>query len=389
MNSPSDSPGKEATITDCQPNALRILVAEFLLANTIARQSAAPSMLDEAAAMLKAVVADLAAVPDVEVTVLLNAEIHGFESAACKRRVHIRREELQPETLPMILQGGTRPFAFDTVLFIAPECNGVLVSLLKTVQESAPEVQTLHLPWRLAEIFADKYATAAWLRKHDIPTIPVCTVDDAFAATLLASACTTIDAAPATSINESCVLKPRDGAGAEGVRIVRLPERAFEDLPPRGSASDRWVLQPFMRGLACSVGFIGGGKSRPTTVLLPAVQHIQITQGRVSYRGGRIPCDPDSASRIKVVSAQIAAALGAFHGYIGADMLVDLCGQDNSPAAVRVVEINPRLCTSYVGYRGLACDNLATLLLQQSAESDIRWKPGVISFSADGTTLQV
>lgn len=380
---------KDAAITDIQLKSQRILVAEFLLANSIARQSAPPSMLDEAAAMLKAVVADLAALPDVEVTVLLNAEIHVFDSAEFRNRIRIQCEELQPETLHLVLQGGERQLAFDTVLFIAPECNGVLVSLLKTVQATAPEVHTLHLHWRLAEIFADKYATAAWLRQHHISTIPACTVDDTIAATLLATACTTLNGAPANSISESFVLKPRDGAGAEGVRIVRLPNRKFEDLPLQCSANDRWVLQPFMPGMACSVGFIGGGQSRPTTILLPAVQHIDVSHGRISYRGGRVPCDPDAASRIKVVSSQIAAALGAFNGYIGADLLVDLRVRDDSPAAVRVVEINPRLCTSYVGYRALAIDNLAAFLLQLPADSDIRWKPGVVRFSAEGTNLQM
>ena len=175
-----------------------------------------------------------------------------------------------------------------------------------------------------------------------------------------------------------------DGAGADGVRIVRADHRLLENLSQQSSENDRWILQPFMRGVACSVGFIGGGERGATIILPPARQDIQLNDGEVSYHGGQIPCEPAIASRITPVAEKIAVALGAFHGYVGADLLVDLSLPDDSEGSVRVVEVNPRLCTSYVGYQALAEDNLAAWILQQHNGRAIRWKPGVVTFSANG-----
>jgi len=379
--------------------ASRVLVAEYLLANSAASQTAGRSMLDEAEAMLTAVVADIARLPNIDVTVLLSsdattqfAELDNFRMAESRNRIFIQRGELQPDTLPAILRGDPQLAAFDAVLLIAPECNGVLVSLLKVAEKLAAwPMLRLNLDWRLAEIFADKRTTDVWLRQHGIATIPTRTIDDPTARALRG---TFRQSSPSASVTDKlrsikdqpAILKPRDGAGADGVRIVQLRHLLFEHLPQQRSDNDRWILQPFIPGVACSVGFIGGGQRCSTTILPPARQNIRINADELSYHGGQIPCESAIASRVAPVAEQIAAALGSFNGYVGADLLVDPSGSEVSEASVRVVEINPRLCTSYVGYRAIAEDNLAAWMLQQHECTTICWKPGAVTFSANGET---
>ena len=375
----------------------RVLVAEFLLASSDASRLAAPSMLEEAEAMLNAVVTDIARLPDVNVTVLLSgetatrfAESHIFCAAHGRNSILIQRSELVPDRLPSILRDESQQVAFDAVLLIAPECDGVLVSLLKAVQESETSlIRSLNVEWRLAEIFADKRTTDVWLQQHAIATIPTRTIDDTAADLLRGtlpknSARQEVTDIHRSNIDHLVVLKPRDGAGAESVRVVHLNHQQFQGLPQQCSENDRWILQPFIRGVACSVGFIGGGERGSTIILPPARQDIRLTDGEVSYHGGQIPCNPAIASRITPVAERIAVALGAFHGYVGADLLVDLSAPNDSEGSVRVVEVNPRLCTSYVGYQALAEDNLAAWILQQHNGRAIRWKPGVVTFSANG-----
>ncbi len=378
---------------------LRVLVAEFLLANSNAGKAAARSMLDEAEAMLKAVFADFVRLPNVNATVMLSAELamrlteaNPMCSTLFEDGVLILRGELQPETLPAILRGDSQQPAFDAVLLIAPECDGVLVSLLKAVQESdASPKLSLNLNWRLAEIFADKRMTDVWLRQHGIATIPTRTIDNTTAEVLRSTArqnsfIESVTQTDYSAVDQFAVLKSRDGAGAEGVRIVRLKSRLFQDLSQQCSDNDRWILQPLMPGVACSVGFIGGGRRGPTTILPPARQTIVATDGIVSYQGGQIPCAPTIASRITPIAKQIAVALGSFDGYVGADLLVDLSAPEDSEGVVRVVEINPRLCTSYVGYRAIAEDNLAAWMLQLHGSKTIQWKAEGVTFSACGGT---
>ncbi len=377
----------------------RILVAEFLLANSEASRLAALSMLEEAEAMLTAVVADIARLPDVKVTVLLSAEAAArfaesqiFCVPQGRNNILIQRGELQADTLPTILRDESLQAAFDAVLLIVPECDGVLVSLLQAVQASdVLPTRSLNLDWRLAEIFADKRRTDVWLRQHGIAAIPTRTIDDATAGLMHDKWLGNTSSASVTDLHRAtteqlAVLKPRDGAGAASVCIVRLNQQLFEDLPQQFSDDDRWILQPFMPGAACSVGFLGGGECGPTTILPPARQNIRVTDGRMSYHGGQIPCESAIASRIAPVAERIAAALGAFSGYVGADLLVDVSVPADSEVSVCVVEINPRLCTSYVGYQALAEDNLAAWMLQRYTGQALRWKQGAVTFSANGET---
>lgn len=362
-------------------NPRHILVAEYLLANGAASRTAAKSMLDEARAMLAAVVSDIAQLPDITVTVLLST---GSDTSFTKSltNTHILRAELQPEALTAILCDDSTPSAFDAVLLIAPECDGVLVSLLKTVQQNrGSPIRSFNLDWQLAEVFSDKQATDSWLRQHGIATIPTRTIDDASAKALYSAASQNpLNHIDPSQTHQYAVLKPRDGAGAENVRIVPYSQQSFLDLPHQVTDNDRWILQPFMPGAACSIGFIGGGQHGSTTILPPARQTIMATDGSLSYHGGEIPCEPAIATRIEPVAEQLANALGSFDGYVGADLLVDLSAPQDSATSVVVVELNPRLCTSYIGYRTLAVDNLAKVLLQRRDNLAIQWNRQKVSF---------
>ncbi len=364
----------------------RVLIAEYLLANNSAAKSVAPSMLIEAEAMLMAVLTDIAALPNIQATVMLSTDSaqrlagSGTRIFQLPDNVRVLCSDLNPQTLSEILHAQSADSVFDAVFLIAPECDGILVSLLKAVQtHDRSPIRSLNLDWQLAETFADKLGTAAWLQQRGIPTIPTRAIDDTTAATLRS-------ATPGES-KYRVVLKPRDGAGAESIQIVPL-NREFKTLPKLYSDDDRWLLQPYMPGLACSVGFLGGGSEKPTIILPPARQQIVITNDRLSYHGGQIPCESAIADHIASVAQQLVAAIGPFSGYVGADLLVNLAVPENSPASVLVVEINPRLCTSYVGYRALAADNLATWLLQRNQTTTIRWNSQVITFSASGQITQ-
>ena len=405
---------------------IRVLVAEFLLASASAADGVAPSMRMEAEAMLTAILTDIAGLPNVQTTVLLSDDsaarlaVSDTKSSKLFDNVRILRSELSPQSLSNLLDSVSPHAAFDAVFLIAPECDGVLVSLLKVVQSQRRSlIRSFNLDWQLAEIFADKRQTAAWLQYHGIPTIPTRTIHDSTAEAFRVAAQLdqaqnvnrifvrpSFDPEPVAPANprsrapalertarrllppelessKLAVLKPRDGAGAEGVQIVPLTED-FEALPQQCSDDDRWLLQPYMPGLACSVGFIGGGAHSSTTILPPARQQILATKGRLTYHGGQVPCESTIADRIARVAQKFAAALGRFDGYVGADLLVNLAVPENAPASVLIVEINPRLCTSYVGYRALAEDNLAEWLFQQNHERSIRWTSQIVTFSASG-----
>jgi predicted ATP-grasp superfamily ATP-dependent carboligase len=82
--------------------------------------------------------------------------------------------------------------------------------------------------------------------------------------------------------------------------------------------------------------------------------------GRFSYQGGSLPLPPAEALRVRQLARRVVAALPPFRGYLGIDVIV---GSSSDGSLDHVIEINPRLTTSYVGVRAAAQQNLAAVML--------------------------
>jgi hypothetical protein len=70
-------------------------------------------------------------------------------------------------------------------------------------------------------------------------------------------------------------------------------------------------------------------------------------------------------------------------GYVGVDLVL---GRDPHGGEDAVIEINPRLTTSYVGLRAATEGNLAEAMYQQSRGKDaaISFDPRPLEFDAEG-----
>jgi predicted ATP-grasp superfamily ATP-dependent carboligase len=74
-------------------------------------------------------------------------------------------------------------------------------------------------------------------------------------------------------------------------------------------------------------------------------------------------------------------------GYIGIDMVL---GQRADGASDAVIEMNPRLTTSYIGLRALARSNLAGAILAaaQGKQPVLSFAGEGVEFTADGTVMR-
>ena len=120
-------------------------------------------------------------------------------------------------------------------------------------------------------------------------------------------------------------------------------------------------------------------------MLPPACQNLRLQNGQPIYCGGRIPCEPALREAIAPVARNLAVALGDFSGYVGVDIVVGKNVSDQLQATV--IEINPRLCTSYVGYRRSTFSNLAAVFLGEPQDQRICWNSEVTEFAATGQVL--
>jgi predicted ATP-grasp superfamily ATP-dependent carboligase len=83
----------------------------------------------------------------------------------------------------------------------------------------------------------------------------------------------------------------------------------------------------------------------------------------------------------------VQATLPEAIGYLGVDLIL---GRDPRGSRDFVIELNPRVTTSYVGLR-VACEtNLAAAMLRvaEGREPDMRWAGGKLQFAADGAVIR-
>jgi predicted ATP-grasp superfamily ATP-dependent carboligase len=378
----------------------RVLVCEFLLADPDAWASAHSSLRTEASTMLTGIVQDFARIPDVAVAVLLAPVTQtdlGIRNLL-PGQVSIISTPSGP--LSWLDNPSEPPESFDATFVIAPESDGLLTQMLRRLQSNRwTSVTSLNLTAELATIFSDKKRTSEWLESHQIPTPATFTIRDP-------EQIRADDPGDSSGLNAGTppkwILKPRDGVGCDRVQMIFLSNESLRRLADDQQPEDEWILQPKVPGRACSIGMIGKG-NRPAEILLPADQHIEFVNRTLHYVGGRIPCAAEHADRVTRVAEQVRNALGGFRGYLGVDLVVPPDLSDSLPAVV--IEVNPRLCTSYTGYRSLSHLNLAEQILDPGIclktaafvsrkalaagnsppEPAANWLNGSVTFQTDGT----
>jgi predicted ATP-grasp superfamily ATP-dependent carboligase len=132
-----------------------------------------------------------------------------------------------------------------------------------------------------------------------------------------------------------------------------------------------------MPGRPVSVAFLVGPQAQ--VPLMPAAQLLS-ADGRFRYLGGTLPLAGALARRAVELAGRAVAAVPGLRGFVGVDLVL---GQHGDV----VLEINPRLTTSYVGLRAMTPDGLAEAMLRMvrgMAFPALRWRPGSVRFWPDG-----
>jgi predicted ATP-grasp superfamily ATP-dependent carboligase len=142
----------------------------------------------------------------------------------------------------------------------------------------------------------------------------------------------------------AAVVKPGRGAGGAGTTRVE-DDAAAEAAWSRAASVEPGLpplVQPFVEGPPASALLLADadGDVRP---LAFSRQRVRFTPG-ARYQGGRTPFRHPDARRALDVAADTARAAGGLRGLVGVDLVM-------APDGPVVVEINPRLTTSYLGLR--------------------------------------
>jgi tyramine---L-glutamate ligase len=332
--------------------SVKIFVYEHMNGGALPERSDRESLRSEGRAMLFAVLADLQACPGVETVTLLDGP-------------HSAPGQVVSVANPAEADSVFRTLArsADRTMIIAPETDGVLESRCRQAEEDGG--QLLGPSAAAVRLTADKLALAAHLSNRGVPTPPTSSIGEG-------------DTCP---FPLPVVVKPRDGAGSEATTLIASTDewRALVlDIEPQSQRRDR-IVQPFVRGQAVSVALLVGASG--IQPLPAAVQHLS-TDGRFRYEGGSIPLPSPQAARAQKLARAAVAAVPGLKGFVGVDLVLSDGGGD------AVIEINPRLTTSYVGLRALARFNLAAAILAACEGQpllELAWRSRGVSWRPDGS----
>lgn len=210
----------------------------------------------------------------------------------------------------------------DGVWPIAPEGEGLLESLCQRIEARGKVL--LSSPSAAVQLTASKLATQRRFTEKGLPGVPTWP----------------LESATDRGRGWPRVIKPDDGAGSEDTMVVDSPaavERFLAKTPPR-----RWIFQPYLSGRAMSLSALfRSGEARLLTVNAMAMSQ---QTGRFSLEGltVNLTLAPRLFSTFERLTSQIAAAFPELWGYAGIDFLWNGQGP-------RLLEINPRLTTAFIG----------------------------------------
>lgn len=165
----------------------------------------------------------------------------------------------------------------------------------------------------------------------------------------------------------SWVVKPDDGAGCDDTFYFKnnddLTNRMMNCLKPTH------VIQPFIEGDAASIScvmFQGDAH-----VLSCNKQLITIENNQFNYRGFIVNGMAQFWDQFSDLAKQVASLLPDLNGYVGLDVIVSKNNDKNTE--VTLLEINPRLTTTYAGLAEAIGFNPASLIIGRLTQKDYEW----------------
>jgi predicted ATP-grasp superfamily ATP-dependent carboligase len=315
-------------------DGLRILALEYSTGGGLAGEEQQAGLAREGELMLGALLRDLGGIPSVRVLSTRDA------------RLEVPRTPARFS----VPGGGEDIWAFwaqqmaraDALWPIAPETGGLLERMSRIAGDngkiligSAPET---------VRIAGSKIATAELLARTGLSVVPTAPARN-----------------PPPASGTGWVVKPDDGVSADETLVFKDASEMSAWIEAKADAS-RFVVQPYLEGVAASISalFRGGRAS----VLSCNRQDIARGGGGFRYLGFEVGALEDMRAPFEKIASAVATAMPGLSGYAGIDLILT----GDGPV---VLEVNPRLTTSYAGLSRALGRNAAQLILDAAAGKEL------------------
>ena len=304
---------------------MRILVYEHITGGGMLDYPRMAALAPEGEGMVRALVDDLMDIPGTEVTVLRDFRL--------KNNLPATTRVVQPGRFVEVFRRAL--LECDAVWPIAPETGGILLEITSAIMASGRTLLGSR-PDGIA-VAASKLATSRTLAGAGIAVAAVLENEPDLPAVV-----------------REIVAKPDDGAGCQDTLLFgnRKQLRTW----CRQHAQSNTVFQAYVRGEARSLSLLCcDGHARMLTCNR---QHVEIREGAFHFNGVCVNAVP--ADSYAGLAGAIARAMPGLWGVCGVDFI------ETAEGPV-VIEVNPRLTTSYAGLHRALGVNPARLVLELPA----------------------
>jgi predicted ATP-grasp superfamily ATP-dependent carboligase len=309
---------------------MKILVFEYITGGGFNRQTLPHSLLSEGRMMLQALLANLSAINGIRVVLMLDSRAAGTLNTAGFETVIIKPAHNCHEEFAALARH------CDAVWPIAPESDGILQALCEIVGLSGKKLLTS--PAQAVAITGNKWTTYQHLKQHGIATVPTRLYSEE-----------TWDNQYLPSKTQQWLVKPVDGVGCSDSYIVSDPH----DVANRHTRAGQAIIQPHIEGKKTSLSCLF--KQGRGWLVCVNLQRFTIVNQQYQLSEIEVNVATD-ANRYQGLVDATAKALPTLWGYAGIDLI-------ETPEQCLVLEINPRLTTSFVGIDAALGINVAENVL--------------------------
>jgi predicted ATP-grasp superfamily ATP-dependent carboligase len=330
---------------------LKILIYEHVSGGGYSEQPLPPGVLAEGYAMLRGLIADFKAAGH-ETTVLLDERISRLDAPLnADIIIPVCHSEESEKIITSISKIN------DALYIIAPETSKILEEIVKLVEQTGK--MSLNCKSNAISQVANKASFYETLQAmgFPIPKSLILNIDGATADVLQKIK---------KALKFPLVFKPVDGTSCSGISVVKKDDQIEQAISKirQVTSSKRFIVQEFINGASASVSLISNGKKALPLSLNSQSLILSPPYTESSYKGGCVPFNHSLEKDAFVLAQKAVEAFPGLRGYIGVDVVL-------TEFQVFVVDVNPRLTTSYVGLRQLGDFNIAQLLIDAVVESKL------------------
>jgi predicted ATP-grasp superfamily ATP-dependent carboligase len=233
----------------------------------------------------------------------------------------------------------------DYSCIIAPEAEGVLEKVINATKGGGV---SMNCPSRTVRRVANKRVLFEELESAGfrVPKTSAVSVEDVEQAI-----------STAKEIGFPVAVKPSDGVGCSGLSIVKSDEDVSMALQKIAKLRiDTALFQEFIHGIPASVSLISTDeKALPISLNKQSIL-FATPDAESAYLGGSAPFHHPLRREALKIASKVVEHLGLV-GYAGVDLVLSKTG----PV---VIEVNPRLTTSFVGLKLISRPSLAQALIE-------------------------